>query len=126
MPTAIHRPSVETETITATNAESLKNPTLKTTAATAAAETNHFSWRRSTPVVRRYRMTTDTTDSSRATTSASTAITTATRAASTHAPASTSRMSRNGWDQMAVARITEAASRTTSIATVIHPTVRHR
>jgi hypothetical protein len=53
MPIAMYRNTNEIETIAETTSESKKNPTLNAAAATAAAETNHFSWSRSAPVERR-------------------------------------------------------------------------
>jgi hypothetical protein len=95
------------------------------TAATPAAETNHFSWSRSAPVERRKRTTSDTTDSSSATISASTAITIAARATSPRDPAATLIPS-NGSDQPAVARIKQAIVSKTKMTPTSQTTGRQR
>ena len=125
IPIATYRNSNEIETIAETTAESTKIPTLNATAATAAAETNHFSWSRSTPLERRKRTTSEATESSNATTSANTAITIATRATSPADPAAAS-MPPNGSDQPAVARIRAPTVSTTYVTTASQATGRQR
>src|SRR5215207_8828996 len=115
MPIATYRNTNEIETSTETKGASMRIPTLNATAATAAAETNHLSCRRSSPVERLKRTTTDATDSSSATISASTAITMTVLATVPTNPAATS-MPANGCDQPAVARVsapTESTRRMT-------------
>src|SRR5215207_1186936 len=107
MPIATYRNINEIETSTETKGASTKIPTLNARAATAAAETNHLSCRRSSPVERLKRTTSEATDSSSATISASTAITMTVLATVLTDPAATL-MPTNGCDQPAVAMISAA------------------
>jgi hypothetical protein len=57
MPIATYSPINVRDRTAETTGESLKNPTLKAAAATTAAETNHFSCRRSSRVSRTQALT---------------------------------------------------------------------
>ena len=102
---------------------SMKTPTLSARAATAAAETNHLSCRRSSPWI--WRTTSEATDSSSATISASTAITMTVLATVLIDPAATS-MPANGCDQPAVARISAPTESTRRMTITSQRTGRQR
>src|SRR5918994_308002 len=101
--------------------------TQNATATTAAALTNHFSWRRSSPTERRNRAMSETADAKTASTSATTDTVTRTTATVATPPFETaSSKLMNGRSQLAVANTSMLAGARTKIPAHTHASGRQR